>query len=368
MSVLLCCRRHSNSLLCLHCSVQFCANKTFHPLSALYSESVFNKLAMKTVKSLRYSTSTEREPLTIVDGKEFTAEQRWVHENFDRVRRVVNRRTKSRKLVGGRKPKTTEEEDALICKTIQKYPTESVKFIHLKYLPQFSYSLVQRRLRKFNLQTTIGVTRVLSNCSKNSRLKFAKEYVDRPSAFWRSIFFASEIVLQDEAVGVQENAFFGGIKSRKSLSLTLSGERSQHRKYWFALKYNEPIRWFEVQDEKNVDKFIRTVKSVFDGEFHGDAPKHIVLLQDDSNKIITMLNSDKLECIQVPPNSPDLNIIKNLSSVLNQQLNKLPGTKDLADRIERVLRTKIDAQYINNLVDSVPARLKAIIRTGGNCT
>ncbi|KAF5399089.1 hypothetical protein PHET_07589 [Paragonimus heterotremus] len=323
---------------------------------------------MKAVKSLRYSTSTERKPLTTVGGKEFTAEQLWEHENFDRVRRVANRRKKLRKLVGGRKPKTTEEEDALICKTIQKYPTESVKFIHLKYLPQFSYSLVRRRVQKFNLQTTIGVTHVLANSSKNSRLKFAKEYVSRPSAFWRSIFFASETVLQDETVDVQENVLFGRDKSRKSLSLIHSNESSPCRRYWFALKYNEPIRWFEVQDERNVDKFIRTVKSVFDGEFPEDAPKHTVLLQDDSNKIITILNSDKLEFIQVPPNSPDLNIIKNLSSVLNQQLSKLPGTKDLADRIERVIRTKIDAQYINSLVDSVPARLKAIIRNGGNCT
>ncbi|KAA3675865.1 uncharacterized protein DEA37_0013433 [Paragonimus westermani] len=319
---------------------------------------------MKSVKSHRYSTSTDRKPLTTVGEKEFTAEQHWEHQSFHRVRRTVNR---SKSLVGGRKPKTTEEEDALICKTIQKHPTESVKLIHLKYLPQFSYSLVRRRIRKFNLQTTIGVTRVLAGSSKNSRLKFAKEFVSQPSAFWRSIFFASEAVLQDEAVDVHENVFFGRVKSRKSLPVTRSTERSPHRRYWFAVKYDEPIRWFEIQNERNVDKFVRTVKSVFDGEFPEDAPKHTVLLQDDSNKMITMLNSDKLECIQVPRNSPDLNIIKNLVSVLNQQLSKLPGTKDLADRIERVFRTKIDAQYINNLVDSVPTRLKAVIRNEGNC-
>ncbi|KAF6773328.1 hypothetical protein AHF37_06856 [Paragonimus kellicotti] len=304
---------------------------------------------MKAVKSPRYSTFTEREPLTTFGGKEFTAEHLWENQNVDRVRRAVNRRTKSLKLVGGRKLKTTEEEDALICKTIQKYPTESIKLIHLKYLSQFSYSLVRRRMQKFKLQ--IGVTRVLAGSSKNSRLKFAKEYVGRPSTFWRSILFAGETVFQDEAVDVQENVLLDRGNSRKSLSLIRSSERSPHRRTKGIL-----------------DKFVRTVKSIFDGEFPEDAPKHTMLLQDDSNKIITILNSDKLECIQVPRNSPDLNIIKSLVSVLNQQLSKLPGTKDLADRIERVFRTKIDAQYINNLVDSVPARLKAIIRNEGDCT
>jgi transposase len=83
-----------------------------------------------------------------------------------------------------------------------------------------------------------------------------------------------------------------------------------------------------------------------------------------------------IKVIKFPPYSPDLNPIKHMWAVLKRKLNEMyPKLKDCtgetkADRQVFIDAAKaawaaIDQSYINNLIDSMPRRIEAVIKAKG---
>ena len=69
-----------------------------------------------------------------------------------------------------------------------------------------------------------------------------------------------------------------------------------------------------------------------------------------------------------PPNSPDLSPIKNLWSILSNSVYKDPEPKTL-DQLKRRLRkawNSISLETLDNLIESLPRRMKAVIANKGN--
>jgi len=71
-----------------------------------------------------------------------------------------------------------------------------------------------------------------------------------------------------------------------------------------------------------------------------------------------------------PGNSPDLNPIENLWHILKVKITKeKPKTLKELDRIlENVWYNGIPLEIIQNLVDSMPTRIKSVIKNNGGPT
>jgi len=72
-----------------------------------------------------------------------------------------------------------------------------------------------------------------------------------------------------------------------------------------------------------------------------------------------------------PSNSPDLNPIENVWHILKSQIRKRPiQPKNKQQLIDAVLGEweKIPIEMINNLVDSMERRLRAVIKAKGGAT
>ena len=94
-----------------------------------------------------------------------------------------------------------------------------------------------------------------------------------------------------------------------------------------------------------------------------------ILMQDDApchhSKIVTQfLKSKKIPIVDWPGNSPDLNPIKNLWTVLNDKVSekKTTKTKELEEAIEAVWVLELSAEYCQSLVESMPKRLETVIK------
>lgn len=69
-----------------------------------------------------------------------------------------------------------------------------------------------------------------------------------------------------------------------------------------------------------------------------------------------------------PPNSPDLNIIENVWSVMWEELKKcrISNKTSLKRHLRRIWNDKITLDLIGRLYESIPRRFKAVLKANGN--
>lgn len=98
---------------------------------------------------------------------------------------------------------------------------------------------------------------------------------------------------------------------------------------------------------------------------HDNDPKHT------AKKVKEYLSDQTYETMSWPAQSPDLNPIEHLWSQLKRDLNKYEkppsGLKDLWERVQ-VVWEAISVETCQNLIDSMPRRIQAVIKAKGYWT
>ena len=77
----------------------------------------------------------------------------------------------------------------------------------------------------------------------------------------------------------------------------------------------------------------------------------------------TFFKSNKIKLFEWPPQSPDWNPIENLYVYLDENVNKTNVTDKISyyTALQKAWN-KVDPEYLKKLIESVPRRLKAILK------
>lgn len=94
--------------------------------------------------------------------------------------------------------------------------------------------------------------------------------------------------------------------------------------------------------------------------YQDNDPKH------KAKSVQEWLTANCSNVLQTPPQSPDLNPIENLWSFLEREIRKhvINNVNDLKTALQEEW-TKIPVQYVKRLVESMPRRLEAVIKSKG---
>jgi transposase len=210
-----------------------------------------------------------------------------------------------------------------------------------------------------------------------ARLKWAREYVDKPLEFWRSTIFSDESKFC--ITGPDSSQYVRRRKSERFLPECLSStvKYPTSQMVWGCISAKGVGRLHFVNGTVGAVEYIdilksRLLRTITD---HFGAPENC-WFQDDSapchraNATKKWLQQNKIRCLPWPGNSPDLNPIENCWSVLKKRVGELKATskQGLREALAQAWHHNLDQGYVARLIDSMPDRCRAVIKAKGGAT
>jgi len=271
----------------------------------------------------------------------------------------------------GRTKKMTDRDIRRLALSSKKNPFFVARDVYndTKGLPDVSISTVKRMLRSQGLFGRVAAKKpLISEKNRRKRLAWCKSYLSLDAEMWRKIVFSDESKVEL-------------FSSRRRFVRRRIGQRFEKQfvcrtvkgggfslMVWGCIKGDGSKMLYRCPRILNSDSYQNILSAALipflDGDsifMHDGAPCH--------RSASTQKYIDKRHICAIsdwPPQSPDINIIESLWSILKDKLvRREPKTKEDLWKILLEEWERIDREVIKKLYDSIPSRLKAIIKCKG---
>jgi transposase len=218
---------------------------------------------------------------------------------------------------------------------------------------------------------------LLSQAMRAARLKWAKQHSNWTAERWSQVIFSDESKFNlHGSDGVQYVRRRSGEELHPDC-ITSTVKHPAGQMVWGCISSRGVGRLHFIEGTVNANvyigilqtKLLPTIRDTFFSERN-------CTFQDDSapchraKKVNEFLDSAGVVRLPWPGNSPDLNPIENCWKVIGCKLGaKKPRNKrELKEAIIHVWHHELNNEYINKLITSMPARIKAVIKAKGGFT
>jgi hypothetical protein len=212
-----------------------------------------------------------------------------------------------------------------------------------------------------------------------ARLDFARRHKDWTVEDWKRIIWSDETKINRFGSDGRSWCWIG------------DGEDLQERHIKQVVKYGggSVMIWgcmtsegpgFMCKIEGTMDRHL--YKSILEGDlvqtinWYNMDPRMVIFQQDNDSKhrsklVMDWLNEQEFDVLEWPAQSPDLNPIEHLWATLKRRLNEYEhpanGILELWERIESEW-AKIDKETCLRLIESMPERIRAVLKSKGRWT
>src|SRR5436190_5406982 len=231
----------------------------------------------------------------------------------------------------------------------------------------------------------------LSARQKEARLKFAQDHIHWTKEDWHYVEFSDEMGIQ---TGANDNRVYvwryPEEEYKEDCCAATHKSGFKKIKIWGSMRYESLSSLMILPEKEGEAKFNAReyVKEIMDGELFERWAKGMkelgdILIMEDGAGYHCGAATVRREQYQTdggwqgwgpgtwPANSPDLNPLENLWHLLHTNVKKRkPQPMRKADLIEALKEqwAKMDIEMVNTLIDSMPARMQAVIDAEGGTT
>jgi len=346
----------------------------------LFDITVF--LILKMVKISELSTIIRTEIVTkynlgisvINIAKEYNLSRQTIyyqinkHKNLNQITNV--RRT-------GRNRKTNADADRLIVRQFKKNPLITPKAVALEWNTTspnpISERTIRRRLIEADIKSYIAKPiPFITPKNKLKRLEFAQRYILKPVSFWRNVLWTDESTFEfhssKKKVLVRLNKNYRKKNAPVCQKVSHGGGNVM---FWGSVSYNGVGDLVPIDGSMNQSQYLRTLNDFAFPSGDRLIGEEFILQQDNApchkaKMINTFLREVGVKTLDWPPQSPDLNIIENVWSLIKRKrAADITRTRD--ETITEVTKEwkRIPLKTLQTLVDSVPNRLQKVLDTKG---
>ena len=267
----------------------------------------------------------------------------------------------------GRPRKTTPRDDHLIQRVAVHSPTSSCKKIRsallLKGTDVHCTTIGRRLVNEFGLKSHKPVEKPrLTEAMKAKRVIFANKSADWSEKQWVKVLFSDESTIQQ--FGTRKQKVHRAVGTRFEVRYTVATMKHPPSvMIWGAMSSNGTAGLFFLPKGTTMNgaRYLEMLQEKL--QLHM-APCH-------RSKIVSeFLKKKKIKTIDWPGNSPDLNPIENVCSLLKNKVadRQTTSTQEMETAIKLLWIHEITPEYCRNLVDSMPRRLQAVLNNRGGHT
>lgn len=277
----------------------------------------------------------------------------------------------------GRPRKTTKRDDVMIIRQARQNSTNTARKIGETLNLNVSTRTVQRRLNSGGLISRLQIRKpLISTINKKKRLKFVKTHIKKDSAFWNSIIWSDESKF--ELFGTKKRQRVWRKRGEGLLDCNLR-KTVKHGggsiMVWGCFAANGVGELVLVDGIMTGSSYVDIVReNVKKSARNLHLGRRFLFQQDNDPKHTSKVAKDffktnKINVLEWPPQSPDLNPIENLWAILEasvpieQRKNKHEFFKTLQQAWN-----SITLDTTSKLVNSMPRRLLAVKKTKGGAT
>lgn len=275
---------------------------------------------------------------------------------------------------GGRPRKTSQRTDQKIIREIKKNPFIS----STELVRELSLNVSARTIRRRAVTAGLCARKpskkpFISRKNRLARLAFAKAHVGWNASQWRNILFSDESKFNIKGSDMKN------FTVRRPINTRLKPEYCRGTvkhgggsvMVWGCFSYSGigPI----CQITEKMDRFL--YKNILENEMLPYADENMPLIwvfQHDNDpkhtsKVVSeWLKASNVRVLQWPAQSPDLNPIENLWSIVDRQIKRDKETNkyNIFHRLKDAWNS-ISQDQIERLIDSMPRRCTAVIKNNG---
>ena len=274
----------------------------------------------------------------------------------------------------GRRRKTSPYQDRAMVREVRNNRFITIPEIKkLSPLAHVSMSTISRRIHKSGNFRSYWAARkpFLREENIQKRLQWARAHVDKPIEYWRSVLFSDESpfvlrfnckkrVWRGHNERYESQCVLGSIKH--DVKINVWGGFSSHG---VVILHRIHGNMNAIMYENILDNVMLPSKDLMGLEDpwvfqHDNDPKHTAKTVKD------LLIARGVTVLEWPSQSPDLNPIENLWSILNYRCRFRRANN--AEELFLCLREewgKLDRDLLDRLISSMPARCAAVIKAHG---
>jgi transposase len=239
---------------------------------------------------------------------------------------------------------------------------------------------VRRVLKKNSFKAVTKKKKpMLTATHRKKRLEFAQKYREWTVDDWKRVIWSDESKIN--RIGSDGKQWVWKLKGegliRREIQQTVKFGGG-NLMVWGCMGWNGIGQLVEVEGKMNANQYVDILEDhLLPSMENAGFPMEDLIFQQDndpkhtSNKAKKWMEDNEIHLLDWPPQSPDLNVIEHAWQHLKIQLRKYPtlpkGVWELWERIVKEWE-EIKPEVCQNLIESMPRRLEAVIKAKGGHT
>jgi hypothetical protein len=277
----------------------------------------------------------------------------------------------------GRRRLFTTHDARFSIRALAAGKAHDVADLQRQYFPSINAQTICVRLRQCGLKAYVRRKRpLLTTPHKEKRLAWAKAHADWTVDDWKAVIFSDESKFTLFGTDGREWCWRapGQAFDKRFVKKSIK-HGGGNVMVWGCLTAQGPGRICRIEGMMNAQLYTQILNDEFLGTLRdlGINKKDIYFQQDNDPKHTSRLATDwfnkkRVDKLEWPPNSPDMNIIEHAWEYLERRVrSRTPLPRKLGDLWEALVEEwgNIEDDYITKLYESMPDRIQALLEAKG---